>query len=242
MCFFWDTKLSGSEFYQGSVLVDSCLFAGEVESTTRFNMTGIQVGFTSTEIKLNTASLMRTCGGAAAPRKAGLPETAKVVATNGRGGSTEGAGRTESRLPTNRFLETGKVEVSGLAETGKVEVSRLAETAKVTASESHRPIVERAGSGEEPAAGGLQAWIFAVIGVGALLWAAVVAAFLVVRRRRRASQSSSTASSISGVGGDGNTTTTAEFTLGMATGDIAFSTFGDVVRECDSLVPDDFAF
>jgi hypothetical protein len=43
--------------------VDSCLFAGDVQSTYGFNMTGVQVSFTSTWISFDLASLLSTCGG-----------------------------------------------------------------------------------------------------------------------------------------------------------------------------------
>jgi hypothetical protein len=100
--------------------------------------------------------------------------------------------------------------------------------------------VKRLGSsGEAPAGGGLQLWMIALVSIGALLVVAAVVAFLVARRRRRASEGSATSSSDGHLGGDGDTTMTNEFTLGMATDDIVFSTFGDVARECDSLVPDD---
>jgi hypothetical protein len=54
-------------------VVDSCLFAGEVQSTADFILTGVQVGFTSTEIWFNTSSLLPNCGGV------GVPPTARVA-------------------------------------------------------------------------------------------------------------------------------------------------------------------
>jgi hypothetical protein len=60
-CYFINMKLRGDRFYAGSVVVDSCLFAGEVESTMSFIPTGVQIGFTSTEISFDTASLLPLC-------------------------------------------------------------------------------------------------------------------------------------------------------------------------------------
>jgi hypothetical protein len=71
-CYFANTNLRGSLFESGSVLVDSCLFAGEVQSTAEFILTGVQVGFTSTEICLDTSSLPPTCGGVGVPPTAGV--------------------------------------------------------------------------------------------------------------------------------------------------------------------------
>jgi hypothetical protein len=62
-CFFRDTDLRGEVFWGGSVLIENCLFADAVQSTESFVATGVQVGFTSTEISFDTASLLPTCGG-----------------------------------------------------------------------------------------------------------------------------------------------------------------------------------
>jgi hypothetical protein len=64
-CYFVNTGLGGSLFDAGTVLVVSCLFAGEIPSNASFILTGIQVSFTSTEIKFDTASMLPTCGGVA---------------------------------------------------------------------------------------------------------------------------------------------------------------------------------
>jgi hypothetical protein len=69
-CCFVDTNLKGSLFNSGSVLVDSCLFAGAVPAMPgSFIMTGAQIGYTSTGISFDTASLLPTCGGIAGLRK-----------------------------------------------------------------------------------------------------------------------------------------------------------------------------
>ena len=66
-CWFVNTNLRGTAFWAGSVWMDSCLFASEVQSTARFVPTGVQIGFTSTEISFDTASLLPTCGGIGLP-------------------------------------------------------------------------------------------------------------------------------------------------------------------------------
>jgi hypothetical protein len=60
-CYFVNTKLMGERFYAGSVLVDSCLFAGKVQSTVSFIPTGVQISFASTEVSFDTASLLPFC-------------------------------------------------------------------------------------------------------------------------------------------------------------------------------------
>jgi hypothetical protein len=63
-CFFDGTRLRGNRLLAGSVLLDGCLFAGEVPAfDAGFNTTGDQVGFTSTALEIDTASLLPTCGG-----------------------------------------------------------------------------------------------------------------------------------------------------------------------------------
>jgi hypothetical protein len=50
-CYFVNTSLKGSTFDGGSVLVLSCLFAGEGESLdARFEWSGVQVNFASINI------------------------------------------------------------------------------------------------------------------------------------------------------------------------------------------------
>jgi hypothetical protein len=65
-CFFKDTKLRGSEF-DGSVTLEGCLFADEVESTAGFVSIGAQVANIATHLVFGTASLLPTCGGVAIP-------------------------------------------------------------------------------------------------------------------------------------------------------------------------------
>jgi hypothetical protein len=72
-CYFANTNLSGYAFREGSVLLDCCLFWGEVQSTGGFVPTGVQAGFTSTEISFETASLLPTCRGVARPVPARTP-------------------------------------------------------------------------------------------------------------------------------------------------------------------------
>jgi hypothetical protein len=83
-CCFINAKLRGDTFMAGSVLVDSCLFAGEVQTAGRFITTGVQIGFTSTEISFDTASLLPLCDeygkfhtpkGPETPRRTGTPVT-----------------------------------------------------------------------------------------------------------------------------------------------------------------------
>jgi hypothetical protein len=71
-CFIKNTNLcaqkavepNGREFFHGSVLVDSCLYAGTVPAVTlSFIPTGVQVSHTSTELEFNTASQLPTCRG-----------------------------------------------------------------------------------------------------------------------------------------------------------------------------------
>jgi hypothetical protein len=83
-CYFVNTKLRGNPFYAGSVLLDSCLFAGEVQSTESFIPTGVQFGFTSTEIKFDTASLLPLCdqyGKFHTPKRTETPERTRAPAT-----------------------------------------------------------------------------------------------------------------------------------------------------------------
>jgi hypothetical protein len=81
-CHFVNTRLRGGRLLDGSVLVDSCLFAGEVQSLASFILTGVQISFTSTEIEFDTASQLPTCGGVA-----GLP--AQTPEETPRGTSNE---------------------------------------------------------------------------------------------------------------------------------------------------------
>jgi hypothetical protein len=63
-CYFVSTNLSSSLFDSGSVLVDSCLFAGAVPTMpVSFTLTGVPIGYTSTRISFDTAWLLPTCGG-----------------------------------------------------------------------------------------------------------------------------------------------------------------------------------
>jgi hypothetical protein len=65
-CSFADTKLEGGMFLGGSVMVDSCLFAGVVPTMpVRFSSTGTQFNFTTANISFETASMIATCGGIA---------------------------------------------------------------------------------------------------------------------------------------------------------------------------------
>jgi hypothetical protein len=79
-CYFANTNLIGWWFLAGSVLVDSCLFAGDVQSTASLILTGVQISFTSTGIKFDTASLLPTCGGVARPMSEPTPDEATKVA------------------------------------------------------------------------------------------------------------------------------------------------------------------
>jgi hypothetical protein len=77
-CYFINTKLRGDWFMAGSVLVDRCLFAGEVQSTVSFISTGVQISFTSTEMSFDTASLLPLCdkyGKFETPKRTGTPAT-----------------------------------------------------------------------------------------------------------------------------------------------------------------------
>jgi hypothetical protein len=63
-CYFVSTNLKGNWFDRGSVLVDSCLFAGAVPAmSVSFRLTGVQISYTSTRISFDTASQLPTCGG-----------------------------------------------------------------------------------------------------------------------------------------------------------------------------------
>jgi hypothetical protein len=77
-CYFDNTKLRGDRFDAGSVLVDSCLFAGEVQSAESFTMAGVQISFISAEISFDTASLLPLCGKYGKrkrPKRTGTPAT-----------------------------------------------------------------------------------------------------------------------------------------------------------------------
>jgi hypothetical protein len=83
-CYFVNTKLRRDVFAAGSVLVDSCLFAGEVQSAEGFKATGVQISFTSTEISFDTASLLPLCdqyGKFHTPRGTETPEGTDAPAT-----------------------------------------------------------------------------------------------------------------------------------------------------------------
>jgi hypothetical protein len=68
-CYFVSTNLIGGWFGGGKVLVDSCLFAGAIPAMPEsFKLKGVQIGYTSTRISFDTASLLPTCG-----RIGGLP-------------------------------------------------------------------------------------------------------------------------------------------------------------------------
>jgi hypothetical protein len=60
-CHFVNTRLWGGEFLAGSVLIDNCLFAGDVQSTASFIPTSGQIGHTSLEGLFHRA-WMPTCG------------------------------------------------------------------------------------------------------------------------------------------------------------------------------------
>jgi hypothetical protein len=60
-CCFIKTDLRGNAFRAGSVVVDSCLFGGEVQSTASFIPTGVQKSFAWTQISFDTASLLPKC-------------------------------------------------------------------------------------------------------------------------------------------------------------------------------------
>jgi hypothetical protein len=92
-CCFVNTSLRGTAFWAGSVVIDRCLFAGEVQSTASIVPTGVQVGFTSTETSFDTASLLPTCGGVGlppTPRETGPTETSEETSKE----------RTTEALPT----------------------------------------------------------------------------------------------------------------------------------------------
>jgi hypothetical protein len=58
--YFINTESRGGRFDAGSVLVDSCLFAGGVQPAASFIPTGVQISFASIEISFDTASLPPT--------------------------------------------------------------------------------------------------------------------------------------------------------------------------------------
>jgi hypothetical protein len=79
-CYFINTKLRGDVLVAGSVVVDRCLFAGEVQSTAGFMPTGVQIGFTSKGISFDTASLLPLCdkyGNFGTPKRTDTPATAE---------------------------------------------------------------------------------------------------------------------------------------------------------------------
>jgi hypothetical protein len=90
------------------------------------------------------------------------------------------------------------------------------------------------------AAGGLQPWGVALVSIGVVVVVAALAAFLVLWLRRGGGcQGGATASDDGVVGGEGDTMTTTEFTFGLSTENVSFSTFGSIGCEGDSHVPDD---
>jgi hypothetical protein len=89
-CYFLNTRLRGESLMAGSVLVDSCLFAGESQSMAIVTLTGVQISFTSTEISFDTASLLPLCD------KYGKFETPKGMETP-KGTGTPAAGEDHER-------------------------------------------------------------------------------------------------------------------------------------------------
>jgi hypothetical protein len=103
------------------VTVNGCLFAGEVESTGGFALTGDQVNFTSTEIWFDTASLLAVCGGITGLRHVVDMNYSRFV-------DTEIAEATDWAL--GGFNESGLVE--GSADVASIEFpSRLSATDQI---------------------------------------------------------------------------------------------------------------
>jgi hypothetical protein len=84
-CYIFNTKLRGDRFDVGSVVVVSCLFAGEIQPMpASFIPTGVQISFTSTEISIDTASLLPLCdeyGKFCTPKGTETPKRTGTTAT-----------------------------------------------------------------------------------------------------------------------------------------------------------------
>jgi hypothetical protein len=119
-CYFMNTKLRGDRFDSGSVSLDSCLFAGEVQSTASFTLMGVQISFTSTEVEFDTASQLPTCAGVAG-LPAQTPEETGTPSGNGADSSwTRSVSAGSSGTPAASQSAEGEGGLSGGAVAGVV--------------------------------------------------------------------------------------------------------------------------
>jgi hypothetical protein len=154
-CFFAATPLRGTRFAAGSVLLQNCLFAGEVLSTASFVPTGVAIPFASTEVAFDWAELVDSCP----------PEGVVRVTANAPPSPTE--------EPTAVPSPTQSLEPT--------PVSSPIESLEPTPAASAEPTANSSSEAQRGLSAGTKVWIVVAVVVTI---ATVVAILLVVKCRR----------------------------------------------------------